>query len=100
MIRESIRPGVSSSITLYDGQFPSPLQNGSFKSVFCSEVLEHIPDYETAIREIARLATERVTFTVPNASAIPNGFRHRVVPCHLLEGTHVNFFTQTSLVSS
>jgi SAM-dependent methyltransferase len=96
MIRESLRPGVSSSITLYDGQFPSPFPSGSFKSVFCSEVLEHIPDFEAAIRDIARLATEKVTFTVPDASAIPTGFRHGVVPWHLLEGTHVNFFTQTS----
>jgi SAM-dependent methyltransferase len=97
MIRESIRPGLSSSVTLYDGQFPSPLPTGSFKSVFCSEVLEHIPDFEAAIRDTARLATEKVVFTVPDASAIPAGFRHKVVPWHLLEGTHVNFFTQTSL---
>jgi SAM-dependent methyltransferase len=96
MIRESLRPGVSSSITLYDGQFPSPFPSDSFKSVFCSEVLEHIPDFEAAIRDIARLATEKVIFTVPDASAIPTGFRQGVVPWHLLEGTHVNFFTQTS----
>jgi SAM-dependent methyltransferase len=96
MIRESLWPGVSSSITLYDGQLPSPFPSGSFKSVFCSEVLEHIPDFEAAIRDIARLATESVVFTVPDASAIPIGFRHGVVPWHLLEGTHVNFFTQTS----
>jgi Methyltransferase domain len=98
LIRESLRPGVSSSITLFDGQFPSPFPSGSFKSVFCSEVLEHIPDFEAAIRDIARLATEEVIFTVPDASVIPIGFRHGVVPWHLLEGTHVNFFTQTSFM--
>jgi len=96
IIRESLRPGISSSITLYDGQLPSPFASSSFKSVFCSEVLEHIPDFEAAIRDMARIATDKVLFTVPDASAIPTGFRHGVVPWHLLEGTHVNFFTQTS----
>jgi SAM-dependent methyltransferase len=98
MIRESLRPGLSSSITLYDGQFPSPFPSGSFKSVFCSEVLEHIPDFEAALADIARLTTERAIFTVPDASVIPIGFRHNIVPWHLLEGTHVNFFTQTSFM--
>lgn len=97
MIRESLRPGISPSITLYDGRLPSPFPRASFKSVFCSEVLEHIPDFEAAIQDTARVAAEKVVFTVPDASAIPTGFRHRVVPWHLLEGTHVNFFTQTSL---
>jgi Methyltransferase domain len=97
MIRESLRPGVNPSITLYDGQLPSPFPSGSFKSVFCSEVLEHIPEFEAAVRDIARLAAERATFTVPDISMIPVGFRHGVVPWHLLEGTHVNFFTQASL---
>lgn len=97
LLRRSVRPSVSSAITLYDGNFPSPFPDRSFKSVFCSEVLEHIPNYESAIRDIARLATERAIFTVPDASGIPAGFRHWVVPWHLLEGTHVNFFTQKSL---
>jgi SAM-dependent methyltransferase len=96
-IRESLHAANRSSITLYDGRLPSPFPSASFKSVFCSEVLEHIPDFESAIQDIARVATEKVIFTVPDASAIPAGFRHALVPWHLLEGTHVNFFTQTSL---
>lgn len=97
IIRESISPQQAKSITLYDGSFPSPFEDGRFRSVLCSEVLEHISDYQSAIRDIARLATEKVIFTVPDASAIPIGFRHGAVPWHLLEGTHVNFFTQRSL---
>lgn len=97
IIRESIPPQSAGAITLYDGSFPSPFEDGRFQSVICSEVLEHIPDYQAAIRDIARLAIEKVIFTVPDASAIPVGFRHGVVPWHLLEGTHVNFFTQQSL---
>src|SRR5205823_8419709 len=86
VIRQSIRSEATPYITLYDGQFPSPFFNGSFRSVFCSEVLEHIPQFEEAIRDIARLATEKVIFTVPDASAIPLGFLHVLVPWHLLEG--------------
>jgi len=97
IIKTSIRPAVQPFVTLYNGQLPSPFPSGSFKSVFCSEVLEHIPNYEAAIQDIARLATHEVVFTVPDASAIGMGFRHGAVPWHLLEGTHVNFFTQTSL---
>jgi hypothetical protein len=59
--------------------------------------LEHIPDYQSAIKDIARLSTGKVILTVPDASAIPVGFHHGAVPWHLLEGTHVNFFTQESL---
>lgn len=95
----SIPPDRLRSITLYNGSFPAPFASGSFRSVFCSEVLEHIPDYEGAIQELARIASERVVITVPDASAIPVGSRHRLLPWHLLEGTHVNFFSQTSLHS-
>ncbi len=44
---------------------------GAFASVTCVEVLEHIEDIEGAVREIARLARERVFVTVPDISAIP-----------------------------
>lgn len=97
IIRECLTEARAANITLYDGTFPAPLESGRFASVICSEVLEHIPEYEAALREIARLAGERATFTVPDASAIPLGYRHGAVPWHLLESTHCNFFTQQSL---
>lgn len=86
-----------SGVTLYDGTFPSPMQAGRFASVVCSEVLEHIPDFEGAVAEIARLAGEQALFTVPDISAVPLGCQYGAVPWHLLESTHVNFFTQQSL---
>ncbi len=97
VIVRSIRPESKNLVTLYDGRFPSPFPARKFRSVFCSEVLEHIPDFQGAIREVARLAASRVVFTVPDASAIPLGFRHGLTPWHLLEATHVNFFNQNSL---
>jgi SAM-dependent methyltransferase len=97
VIRGALQPEAAAYVTLYGGEFPTPYAEGQFRSVFCSEVLEHIPQFELAVAEIARLTSERAVFTVPDAAAIPLGFRHGLVPWHLLEGTHVNFFSQRSL---
>ena len=93
----SVPTSLQHLVTVYDGTFPSPIESRSAKSVFCSEVLEHIADYQRAIQDMARIATERVVITVPDCSAIALGARHQLVPWHLLESTHVNFFNQTSL---
>jgi hypothetical protein len=90
-------PALRHLVTFYDGRFPSPIETASARTVFCSEVLEHIPDYDAAIRDMARISTHNVVITVPDCSAIALGSRHQLVPWHLLEGTHVNFFTQSSL---
>lgn len=97
VIRAHTNPDVQQFITFYDGLFPAPYPDQSFTAVFCSEVLEHIPQFEQAVAEVSRLASERVIITVPDMSAIPWGFRHGLIPWHLLEATHVNFFTQASL---
>jgi SAM-dependent methyltransferase len=98
-LRAALIPEVSNRITFYDGLFPTRFEDGQFNSVVCSEVLEHIADYGGAVREIARITRQSAFFTVPDASAIPAGFRQGVVPWHLLEATHVNFFNQTSLTN-
>lgn len=84
-------------ITLYDGNIPLPFEDCSFESGICTEVLEHIPDYEGVVSELARILRKRLIVTVPDISAIPICYPHNVVPWHLLESTHVNFFTQSSL---
>jgi 2-polyprenyl-3-methyl-5-hydroxy-6-metoxy-1,4-benzoquinol methylase len=96
-IKESICPEVSDSITLYDGTFPMPFRDRQFESVTAIEVLEHLPDFEAALSELARVARRNCIVTVPDMSAIPICHHNHVVPWHLLEATHVNFFTQASL---
>jgi SAM-dependent methyltransferase len=96
-IREHLLEEARPWVTLYDGRLPAPFRDRQFMSVCCSEVLEHIPDPAAVIHEIARLAANRALITVPDISAIPRGYHHGVVPWHLLESTHVNFFTQASL---
>ena len=92
-LQEDIRP----YIQLYDGRLPLPFADDAFSTVVCLEVLEHIPDPEQVISEIARVGRDRVVLSVPDMSAIPICFPNAVVPWHLLESTHVNFFTQQSL---
>lgn len=57
------------------------------------EVVEHIDDYETVLREAFRVARHNVIVSVPNIGPIPFMSVHHVVPWHLLESTHINFFT-------
>lgn len=96
-IQQVITEDMRSYITLYDGQFPLPFEDKSFDTVFTTEVIEHIPDYQAALQEIARISRQQLILTVPDMSAVPIGFFHGVVPWHLLESTHVNFFSQHSL---
>lgn len=96
-IKESIQPDVAPFITLYDGRFPLPFYDGQFESVIASEVIEHVPDYATALAEIARVSRSMFAITVPDMSCIPIGHRRGYIPWHLLEATHVNFFHHRSL---
>lgn len=98
-ITEGIFPEVEEFIKLYDGNFPIPFADGEFESVIATEVIEHVPDYERALDEIARVTRSTFMITVPDISSIPICHHNNVVPWHLLESTHVNFFTQTSLRS-
>jgi SAM-dependent methyltransferase len=76
-------------MSAYDLQFP----DSSFESVMMIETLEHLPDYEQALAEAARVASNSILITVPDISVLPLMSKKQVVPWHLLESTHVNFFT-------
>jgi SAM-dependent methyltransferase len=98
-IRQHLLDEVKPYVTVYAGMLPSPFADRQFESVISSEVLEHMPDPKAAVAEMARLSRTRLMITVPDSSSIPRGFAHAVVPWHLLESTHVNFFTQHSLAA-
>ena len=97
IIEASLHPEAREFVTLYNGQFPAPFADASFDGVISAEVIEHMPDPEAAIAEMARLCRNMCILTVPDMSAIPLCFYHSVVPWHLLEASHQNFFTQSSL---
>jgi SAM-dependent methyltransferase len=52
-------------ILAYDGM-TIPFADKSFDVVTCVEVLEHVPDYEAFVRELARVARRCVFITTPN----------------------------------
>lgn len=74
-----------------------PCNDAEFDSAICIEVLEHTKDPETFAAEIARIVRGRALFSVPNMELLPYLHDWRVVPWHLLEGDHKNFFTRASL---
>ena len=52
---------------------------------------------EPLLGELSRITSDRCLVTVPDISSIPMCFLQNVVPWHILEETHVNFFTPDSL---
>lgn len=74
-----------------------PCADQEFDCAICIEVLEHTKDPETFVREIARIIRRRALFSVPNMELLPYLHDWGVVPWHLLEGDHKNFFTRASL---
>ncbi len=75
----------------------SGLANESFETCAMMEVLEHIDDYEKVLREAHRVCSSKLILTVPNIGVLPAMSESQVVPWHMLEASHVNFFTPGSL---
>ncbi|MEY2548261.1 MAG: hypothetical protein QOD64_843 [Verrucomicrobiota bacterium] len=74
-----------------------PCRDAEYDSAICIEVLEHTKDPVAFAAEIARIVRRRALFSVPNMELLPYLHDWRVVPWHLLEGDHKNFFTRASL---
>jgi 2-polyprenyl-3-methyl-5-hydroxy-6-metoxy-1,4-benzoquinol methylase len=97
-IRKALPKDSEVFVDLYDGSMPLPYEDGVFESVILSEVLEHLADPEDVMGEVARICNGQLLVTVPDLSGVPLNHKNGVVPWHLLESTHVNFFNSTSLV--
>jgi len=74
-----------------------PCTDGEWDCAICIEVLEHVTNPEIFVREIARVIKDRALFSVPNMEVLPYMHGWGVVPWHLLEADHKNFFTRASL---
>ena len=74
-----------------------PCADAEFDNAICIEVLEHIAEPGAFLAEVARSVRKRALFSVPNIEVIPYFSAWQVVPWHLLEADHKNFFTRASL---
>ena len=72
----------------------------AFDTVIMLEVLEHLLEPLVALHEAFRVTKKNVIISVPNIDVIPIMSKYQVVPWHLLEATHVNFFTPKLLDST
>ena len=88
---------ISKYVTLYDGKLPLPFDDCSFDCITSIEVIEHVDEINEVLFEIQRIVRKRFIMTVPDISAIPRCYPENAVPWHLLEATHLNFFTIKSL---
>ncbi|QLK24882.1 class I SAM-dependent methyltransferase [Natrinema zhouii] len=75
-----------------------PFEDGAFDVVYCTEVLEHIPDYESAIDELRRVCAPGGTLAV----SVPRAGPERVCwalsdDYHNVEGGHVRIFDREEL---
>jgi SAM-dependent methyltransferase len=74
-----------------------PCADAEFDCAISIEVVEHTKDPAKFVAEIARITRRRALFSVPNMEVLPYLYDWRVVPWHLLEADHKNFFTRASL---
>jgi len=75
-----------------------PFADATFDRVICSEVLEHIPDYESFLREIKRVIKPGGIFAASVPSFFPEWVCWRLSdPYHEVEGGHVRIFRSRAL---
>jgi SAM-dependent methyltransferase len=74
-----------------------PFADGAFDAALCLEVLEHIDEPRAFLREVHRVAPRQLIVSVPNCELLGYLWDHLATPWHMLESTHVNFFTRWSL---
>ncbi|MXY50253.1 MAG: class I SAM-dependent methyltransferase [Gemmatimonadetes bacterium] len=68
-----------------------PFETDSFDIVLCSEVLEHVQDFETAVEQLVRVSRKAVIITLPHESQ-KHVEKHRTQP-----HAHLRSFSLSSL---
>jgi SAM-dependent methyltransferase len=75
-----------------------PFASNSFDAVICSEVLEHIPDYQAVLAEITRVLKPKGVF----ATSVPRAWPEKICwalsrAYHEVEGGHIRIFNARTL---
>lgn len=74
-----------------------PFATDAFDATIAFEVLEHVPEPQAMLREIARCTRRVAILSVPNCAPVPSLQEHSLAPAHWVDRTHCNFFTKESL---
>lgn len=74
-----------------------PFPDRSFDTVILLEVIEHVPQLESILKEAFRVARGNVLVTVPNAENLDRLQENDVTYGHMLSSDHVHFFDPASL---
>lgn len=75
-----------------------PFEDNSFDKIICSEVLEHIPDYQGVLKEIKRVLKPDGILAVSVPRAWPEEICWRLSKeYHEVEGGHIRIFNSTHL---
>jgi 2-polyprenyl-3-methyl-5-hydroxy-6-metoxy-1,4-benzoquinol methylase len=100
-VRNALKPDARDHVRLYGGGVPMPFPDAGFDWIVSTEVIEHVPGIAGYVDELARLLRPggRLLLTTPDITSIPSSFPAGCVPWHLLESTHVNFFTPSSVTA-
>lgn len=74
-----------------------PFDPLSFDDALCIEVLEHVPDPDSFLKEVRRVIRRRLVISVPNIELLPYMHHANAVPWHMLARDHLNFFSRGNL---
>jgi len=76
-----------------------PFSDRSFDSVMMFEVIEHVVDIQSILKEAFRVARKNVLITVPNSEDIERMKANDVTYAHMLSSDHLHFFDPDSFKS-
>ena len=74
-----------------------PYDDGAFDTIVSFEVLEHVPDPLTVLKEFWRVSRANIILSVPNCELSPGMQKSRLAYYHYTDITHCNFFTLDSI---
>src|SRR5262245_19320595 len=97
---EYLRSAVRHNVPVVNVDSVLPFERRSFDSVLLFEVIEHVPNLDSILKEAFRVARRNVLITVPNSADIELMKANDVTYAHMLSSDHVNFFEPESLRST
>ncbi len=94
---EYLRAAARQKVSVVNVDAALPFADRAFDSVLLFEVIEHVSDLQSILREAFRVARRNVLITVPNSEDIERMKANDVTYAHMLSSDHVNFFDATGL---